>query len=58
MLGVEMKNVMVLGNSETDASMFEVTGVSAAMANDDPQVIRMARHMAPSNNEHGVVTAV
>lgn len=58
MLGVEVKNVMVLGDNETDASMFKVAGVSVAMANGDPQVIRMARYVAPSNDEHGVVTAV
>jgi Cof subfamily protein (haloacid dehalogenase superfamily) len=58
MLGVEIKNVMVLGDNETDASMFKVAGVSVAMANGDPQVIRMARYVAPSNNERGVVTAV
>lgn len=58
MLGVEMKNVMVLGDNETDASMFKVAGVSVAMANGDPEVIRMARYVAPSNDEHGVVTAV
>jgi Cof subfamily protein (haloacid dehalogenase superfamily) len=58
MLGVEMKNVMVLGDTEADASMFKVAGVSVAMANGDPEVIRMARYVAPSNDEHGVVTAV
>lgn len=58
MLGVEMKNIMVLGDNETDASMFKVAGVSVAMANGDPQVIRRARYVAPSNDEHGVVDAV
>jgi hydroxymethylpyrimidine pyrophosphatase-like HAD family hydrolase len=58
MLGVEMKDVMVLGDNETDASMFKVAGVSVAMANGDPQVIRMARYVAPSNDENGVVAAV
>ena len=58
MLGVEMKNVMVLGDNETDASMFKVAGVSVAMANGDPKVIRMARYVAPSNDERGVVAAV
>jgi Cof subfamily protein (haloacid dehalogenase superfamily) len=58
MLGVEMNNVMVLGDNETDASMFKVAGVSVAMANGDAQVIRMARYVAPSNDENGVVAAV
>lgn len=58
MLGVEMENVMVLGDNETDASMFKVAGVSVAMANGDPEVIHKARYVAPSNNERGVVTAV
>lgn len=58
MLGVEMKNVMVVGDNETDASMFKVAGVSVAMANGDPEVIRMARYVAPSNDERGVVAAV
>src|SRR5450756_2490875 len=43
---------------ESDASMFKVAGVSVAMANGDPQVSRMARYVAPSNDERGVVAAV
>jgi Cof subfamily protein (haloacid dehalogenase superfamily) len=58
MLGVEMKDVMVLGDNETDASMFKVASVSVAMANGDPEVIRAARYVAPSNDEHGVLVAV
>ena len=58
MLGVEMKNVMVIGDNETDACMFKVAGVSVAMANGDPEVIRMARYVVPSNDERGVVAAV
>jgi hydroxymethylpyrimidine pyrophosphatase-like HAD family hydrolase len=38
--------------------MFKVAGVSVAMANGDAQVIRMARYVAPSNDENGVVAAV
>jgi len=53
-----MKNIMVLGDNESDASMFKVAGVSVAMANGDPQVIRMARYVASSNDERGVVAAV
>lgn len=58
MLGVDMKNVMAVGDNETDASMFGVAGVSVAMANGDPETVRMARYVAPSNDEGGVVAAV
>lgn len=58
MLGLEMKNIMVLGDNESDVSMFKVAGVSVAMANGDPQAIRLARYVTPSNNERGVVAAV
>ncbi len=58
MLGAETRNVMVLGDNESDASMFRVAGVSVAMANADPQVISAARYVAPSNDEGGVLDAV
>ena len=58
MLGVDMENVMAVGDNETDASMFGVAGVSVAMANGDPEAVRMARYVAPSNDDDGVVAAV
>ena len=58
MLGVTLQDVMAVGDNETDASMFGVAGVSVAMANGDPEVVQMARYVAPSNDDGGVVTAV
>lgn len=58
MLQVDMKNVMAIGDNETDASMFSVAGVPVTTANGDASAVQLARYVVPSNDECGVVTAV
>ncbi len=58
MLDVDMRNVMAIGDNETDASMFGLVGVPVTTANGDPSVRELAHYVVPSNNECGVVTAV
>jgi Cof subfamily protein (haloacid dehalogenase superfamily) len=58
MLGVDMKNVMAIGDNETDASMFDTVGVPVTTANGDQSVKKLAHYIVPSNDECGVVTAV
>lgn len=51
-------NIMVIGDSPNDLSMFEEAGLAVAVSNALPEVKQAARVIAPSNNEAGVLWAI
>ncbi|MGB9724905.1 HAD family hydrolase [Caldisericum sp.] len=58
MFNLDSKDIMVIGDNETDVSMFEITDNSFAVANADPYTKSKAKHIVPSNEEEGVVYAI
>ncbi|KAB8140049.1 HAD family phosphatase [Chloroflexia bacterium SDU3-3] len=57
-LGLSKEEVMSVGDSQNDISMFAVSGVSVAMASAAPDVAAHARYRTASNAEDGVALAL
>lgn len=57
-LGVPLHEVAALGDGFNDLSMFEVAGVSIAVANAVPELRQRADRVAPSNDEDGAAWAL
>ncbi|MEV6946574.1 Cof-type HAD-IIB family hydrolase [Streptomyces sp. NPDC051172] len=57
-LGVTPAQTMVFGDYLNDLEMLDAAEWSFAMANAHPDVIARARHLAPSNNDNGVLRTV
>ncbi|MFC0470201.1 Cof-type HAD-IIB family hydrolase [Halalkalibacter kiskunsagensis] len=57
-LGISMNDVMVIGDSFNDISMFEVAGVRVAMENAEQEVKELADFVTNSNEEDGVAFAI
>ncbi|MET8806548.1 Cof-type HAD-IIB family hydrolase [Streptomyces sp. NPDC004546] len=57
-LGITPAQTMVFGDYLNDLEMFDAAEWSFAMANAHPQVVRRARHLAPSNNDNGVLRTI
>ncbi|MFJ8729078.1 Cof-type HAD-IIB family hydrolase [Streptomyces bauhiniae] len=57
-LGITPAQTMVFGDYLNDLEMLDAADWSFAMANAHPDVISRARHLAPSNNDHGVPRTV
>lgn len=55
---IPMENVMAIGDAANDIDMLKVVGVGIAMDNAHPEVKRVAKWVAPSNNDHGVYAAL
>lgn len=56
--GVELENVMAIGDAPNDVGMLQVAGVAVAMDNAHKLVKKVAHWVAPSNNDHGVHAAL
>jgi len=56
--GIPRRHIMVIGDSPNDLPMFHEAGLSVAMANASPEVQQAAGHIAPSNDEAGVLWAI
>ncbi|MFF9275473.1 Cof-type HAD-IIB family hydrolase [Streptomyces griseosporeus] len=54
-LGITPAQTMVFGDYLNDLEMLDTAEWSFAMANAHPDVVRRARHLAPSNNDNGVL---
>ncbi|MFH9859191.1 Cof-type HAD-IIB family hydrolase [Streptomyces sp. NPDC017202] len=54
-LGVTPAQTVVFGDYLNDLEMLDAADWSFAMANAHPEVVRRARHLAPSNNDNGVL---
>jgi hypothetical protein len=57
-LGVPMTEVMAMGDSESDLSMIQASGLGIAMNNAPDEVKRGALHIAPANDADGVAWAI
>ncbi|MEU0005415.1 Cof-type HAD-IIB family hydrolase [Streptomyces sp. NPDC006314] len=57
-LGITPAQTMVFGDYLNDLEMLDAAEWSFAMANAHPEVLRRARHLAPSNNDAGVLRTV
>lgn len=56
--GVEMSEVMAIGDAPNDVGMLQSAGVAVAMDNATAVVKEVADWIAPSNNDHGVYAAM
>lgn len=57
-LGVPLSNVMVIGDSYNDISMFEKAGISVAMGNAEEDIRKHCDYISLSNDQHGVAQAL
>ncbi|EGS38920.1 Cof-type HAD-IIB family hydrolase [Staphylococcus capitis] len=57
-LGIELKDVMALGDNLNDVSMLERVGYSVAMDNAAPEVKTVAKYVTDSNENSGVGKAI
>ncbi|MFC4060877.1 Cof-type HAD-IIB family hydrolase [Planomonospora corallina] len=57
-LGITPAQTMVFGDYLNDLGMLDTAEWSFAMTNAHPEVIGRARHLAPSNNEQGVLRVI
>lgn len=57
-LGIDMKDVMSLGDNWNDASMLEMAGRGVAMANAADGIKALCQYTTKSNREHGVAVAI
>lgn len=56
--GIMRQNIACIGDSDNDLSMFEIAGLSIAVANATPSVLQAADVIVPLASERGVVKAV
>ncbi len=52
---VRPSELIAFGDGLNDKEMLELAGYSYAMANGNPEIIKLARFTAPSNNDSGVL---
>lgn len=57
-LGIEMKDVMALGDNYNDVSMLEMSGLGVAMGNADETIKNLSNFTTKSNIENGVAFAI
>ncbi len=57
-LSIDRKNVMAIGDNNNDLTMLRVAELTVAMRNGTMKIKRMAKVVAPSNDEDGVVWAL
>lgn len=53
-LDIPIKNTIAIGNDNNDISMFEVAGLSVAVANASDDIKNKVNHITLSNDEDGV----
>jgi Cof subfamily protein (haloacid dehalogenase superfamily) len=57
-LGITPAQTLVFGDYLNDLGMLDAAEWSFAMAGAHPEVVRRARHLAPSNNDDGVLRTI
>ena len=57
-LGIKLKDVVAIGDSENDVDMFEVAGIGVAVANADLKLKKVADIVTSKPNGDGVVEAL
>ncbi len=54
-LSLKPEEIMVFGDNNNDVSMFKVAGESVCVANAKEDIVKQAKHVCGTNNEHGPV---
>lgn len=57
-LGIKKEETMAIGDEENDRAMLEVVGHPVVMANGNPNLKKIAKHITTSNEESGVAHAI
>lgn len=57
-LGIDVADIMAVGDSYNDLEMLQTVGHGVAMANAEPEVKAAARYVTDSNNEDGLAKAI
>ena len=57
-MGIDKKDVVILGDSFNDYSMFEIFKESVAMKNAIPEVKKIAKYITDTNDNQGVAKAI
>jgi Cof subfamily protein (haloacid dehalogenase superfamily) len=57
-LGIDLSEIIAIGDHMNDLHMLEVAGLGVAVANAHPDVLAIANLIAPSNLEHGVAHTI
>ena len=57
-MGIDKKDVMILGDSFNEYSMFEIFEESVAMKNAIPEVKKIAKYITDTNDNQGVAKAI
>lgn len=57
-MGIKPEECMAFGDYFNDWEMLQVVGESYAMENAAPDIKKIAKHIAPSNNQAGVITVI
>lgn len=57
-MGIEMKDVMALGDNLNDASMLKMAGRAVAMENAEEEIKELCGYRTKTNMEHGVAVAI
>ena len=57
-LGIDLNDVMAIGDAENDREMLELVGMSVAMGNAPESLKAAARYVTTSNDEDGVAEAL
>ena len=58
MLGIKPEECMAFGDYLNDYELLESVGESYAMANSHPKLLAMAKYIAPSNDDNGVMRVI
>ncbi|THE13852.1 HAD family phosphatase [Bacillus timonensis] len=57
-MGIDMKDVMSMGDNLNDKSMLEMAGRGVAMGNADPEILNLCKYTTKTNEEDGVAFAI
>ncbi|MFS0821179.1 Cof-type HAD-IIB family hydrolase [Bacillus sp. 1P02SD] len=57
-MGIDMRDVMSMGDNLNDKSMLEMAGRGVAMGNADPEILNLCKYTTKTNEEDGVAFAI
>lgn len=58
MLGLTREEIMAVGDGSNDLGLMKAAGLSVAMGNSDPEVLKAADHVTEDNEHDGVAQAI
>jgi Cof subfamily protein (haloacid dehalogenase superfamily) len=56
--GLDLSNVMAIGDNDNDIEMFKTVGIPVVMANARPEIKKFAKFITKTNNEDGAAYAI